>query len=314
MSEILKLKYKVGQIEFEAEGPAEAVEKQRVNFMSAVLPAAVDAMVRTQAIVEAKPFIEAGNDTPLLESKSAITDNNPVTLEKSNLLRTSLSSYIKKYGDINEQDFTLFAAYFYEMKNGTKVFSIEDVKKYYPEARRPLPKNPSMSLYALAQKGYIMDADSPVDDTVKSTGIVLSADVYEDLMNIGTYSDNLFEEIIEKKTHYVLRYLTLDFLLVEKNLSSFVELANEAKWLPHYYNTIYFSLKQEQNDKKVYQMFFNLFDLVCKGRPSENWRNIDLFIENAFQDNVIENFKTRFLKYIRQHIYNANIQLDNREK
>jgi len=153
-----------------------------------------------------------------------------------------------------------------------------------------------------------------LEGTVKSTGIVLSADVYEDLMNIGTYSDNLFEEIIEKKTHYVLRYLTLDFLLVEKNLSSFVELANEAKWLPHYYNTIYFSLKQEQNDKKVYQMFFNLFDLVCKGRPSENWRNIDLFIENAFQDNVIENFKTRFLKYIRQHIHNANIQLDNREK
>jgi len=153
-----------------------------------------------------------------------------------------------------------------------------------------------------------------LEGTVKSTGIVLSADVYEDLMNIGTYSDNLFEEIIEKKTHYVLRYLTLDFLLVEKNLSSFVELANEAKWLPHYYNTIYFSLKQEQNDKKVYQMFFNLFDLVCKGHPSENWRNIDLFIENAFQDNVIETFKTRFLKYIRQHIYNANIQLDNREK
>lgn len=164
MSEILKLKYKVGQIEFEAEGPAEAVEQQRVNFMSAVLPAAVDAMVRTQSIVEAKPCIDAGNDTPLLESKGAITDNNPVPLEKSDLLRTSLSSYIKKYGDINEQDFTLFAAYFYEIKNGTKVFSIDDVKKYYPEARRPLPKNPSMSLYALAQKGYIMDADSPDGD------------------------------------------------------------------------------------------------------------------------------------------------------
>lgn len=164
MSEILKLKYKVGQIEFEAEGPAEAVEQQRVNFMSAVLPAAVDAMVRTQSIVEAKPYIEVGNDTPLLESKGAITDDNPVNLAKSDMLRTSLSSYIKKYGDINEQDFTLFAAYFYEIKNGIKVFSIDDVKKYYPEARRPLPKNPSMSLYALAQKGYIMDADSPVDD------------------------------------------------------------------------------------------------------------------------------------------------------
>ena len=51
MSDVLKLKYKVGEIEFEAEGPAEAVEQQRVNFMNVVLPAAVDAMVRTQAVI-----------------------------------------------------------------------------------------------------------------------------------------------------------------------------------------------------------------------------------------------------------------------
>ncbi len=37
-------------------------------------------------------------------------------------------------------------------------FSIEDVKRYYAEARRSLPKNPSMSLNRLAEKGYIMDA------------------------------------------------------------------------------------------------------------------------------------------------------------
>ena len=40
MCDVLKLKYKVGEIEFEAEGPAEVVEQQRVNFMNAVLPAA----------------------------------------------------------------------------------------------------------------------------------------------------------------------------------------------------------------------------------------------------------------------------------
>ena len=51
MCDVLKLKYKVGEIEFEAEGPAEVVEQQRVNFMNAVLPAAVEAMVRTQTVV-----------------------------------------------------------------------------------------------------------------------------------------------------------------------------------------------------------------------------------------------------------------------
>ena len=52
MCDVLKLKYKVGEIEFEVEGPAEVVEQQRVNFMNAVLPAAVEAMVRTQTVVE----------------------------------------------------------------------------------------------------------------------------------------------------------------------------------------------------------------------------------------------------------------------
>lgn len=72
--------------------------------------------------------------------------------------RVSLSSFLKKYGQLTEQDFTLFAAYFDEKKNRNMCFSIEDVKRYYAEARRSLPKNPSMSLNRLAEKGYIMDA------------------------------------------------------------------------------------------------------------------------------------------------------------
>ena len=45
-------------------------------------------------------------------------------------------------------------AYFDEKKNRNMCFSIEDVKRYYAEARRSLPKNPSMSLNRLAEKGY----------------------------------------------------------------------------------------------------------------------------------------------------------------
>lgn len=145
-----------------------------------------------------------------------------------------------------------------------------------------------------------------LEGTVKSTGIVLSADVYEDLINIGTYSDNLFKETIDKKTHYILRYLTLDFLLVDDNLANFVKLATESEWLPHYYNTIYFSLQREKNTKKVHQIFANILDLVCENHPNENWRAIDVFIKNAFDSNVIDDFKTRFLKYIRQNIFNTS--------
>lgn len=164
MSDVLKLKYKVGEIEFEAEGPAEAVEQQRVNFMNAVLPAAVEAMVRTQTVVEHRPYIESASQPPMIEAgvkneHLATTSSQP----ENDFSRTSLASFLKKYGALNEQDFTLFAAFFDEQKNGNKSFSIDDVKKYYAEARRPVPTNPSMSLNRLAEKGYIMDAPKPED-------------------------------------------------------------------------------------------------------------------------------------------------------
>lgn len=75
MSDVLKLKYKVGQIEFEAEGTAEAVEQQRINFMSAVLPAAIEAMVRTQNVVNNTPYIGETTQAPLLEAKIKSEDS-----------------------------------------------------------------------------------------------------------------------------------------------------------------------------------------------------------------------------------------------
>lgn len=161
MSDVLKLKYKVGEIEFEAEGPAEAVEQQRVNFMNAVLPAAVEAMVRTQTVVERQPYIESAAQPALLEA--GISDE-PMAISHqpgTDYSRTSLSSFLKKYGTLGDQDFTLFAAYFDEKKNGTKAFSSENVKQYYQEGRRQAYSNNSELLRQLAKKGYIMDTAAP---------------------------------------------------------------------------------------------------------------------------------------------------------
>lgn len=161
MSNVLKLKYKVGEIEFEAEGPVEAVEQQRVNFMNAVLPAAVNAMVQTRAVSET--YIETIPQQQLPESGVAelpIPSNNEAHVDYS---RTSLSSFLKKYGALSDQDFALFAAYYDEKKNGTRAFSIENIKQYYQEGRRASYSNNSELLRQLAKKGYIMDAIAPED-------------------------------------------------------------------------------------------------------------------------------------------------------
>jgi hypothetical protein len=159
--DVLKLKYKVGEIEFEAEGTAEVVEQQRVNFMNAVLPAAVEAMVRTQTIVEQPTYIEPTTQPTLLEA--GMLDNSQATPQKTetDFSRTSLASFLKKYGVLGDQDFTLFAAYFDEKKNGTKAFSSENVKQYYQEGRRQAYSNNGMLLKYLVQKGYIMDTAAP---------------------------------------------------------------------------------------------------------------------------------------------------------
>lgn len=177
-------------------------------------------------------------------------------------------------------------------------------------AKGPFEKLEAREISTL-QKGLIV-GQAYVDaylleGTVKTTGVVLSTEVYEDILNIGVYAEDLFRETIEKKEHYILRYLTLDFLLEQDNLNSFVKLASESKWLPHYYNTLYFSLKREKNEKKVNQMFINLLELISKGFPNENWRNVDLFIKNAFDTDVIIQFQIRFLKYIRQKLFDTII-------
>ena len=161
MSDTLKLEYKVGAIEFKAEGPADVVEQQRVNFMNAVLPAAVEAMVRTQAAPVQSNYIEAEPQAPMLEAGEEPNPKPLVLSPDTDLSRTNLTSYLKPYGTLTDQDFTLFAANFDEVKNGTTAFSVENVKKYYLEGRRTAYSNNSALLRQLAKKGYIMDAPVP---------------------------------------------------------------------------------------------------------------------------------------------------------
>lgn len=142
-----------------------------------------------------------------------------------------------------------------------------------------------------------------LEGTVKTTGIVLSQDVYQDILNIGEFDKNLLIETVDSTKHYLLRYLTLDYLLEMERLWKFAQLANFSGWRPHYYNSLYFAFKNETNDKKIHQVFTNLFNAVSKENPSENWREIDIFIRNAFDKNVLPNFQTRFLKFLRKKLF-----------
>lgn len=142
-----------------------------------------------------------------------------------------------------------------------------------------------------------------LEGSVKMPGIVLSELVHEDLCNMKEFSKSVFDIKKNKEYIHILRYLSIDYLLEEIRLEQFIRLATNSKWIPHYYNAIYFAFAREENTKKVQQVFTNIFSLICEGKPGENWRNIDQFIRNAFQPDVEEMFQIRLLKYLREKIY-----------
>ena len=182
-------------------------------------------------------------------------------------------------------------------------------------AKGPFDQLPATEILTL-RKGLIV-GQAYVDaylleGAIKTSGIIISSSVYEDLVNVDGYTENIFEETPPKQDkQYVLRYLTLDFLLDNNNLSAFTKLAIESGWLPHYYNTIYLALKNENTEKRISQLFQSLLEIVSKGAPGENWRDIDLYIRNAFNPDVIGEFQTRFLKYIRQKLFDNPVTTNN---
>lgn len=147
-----------------------------------------------------------------------------------------------------------------------------------------------------------------LESTIKVPGIILSEKVYDDTANISKYCDSIFEE--KKKDNnstYIYRYLSSDFLLSQSNLHKFVSLAKASNWLPHYHNAIYFALKREKNNKKIDQVFDNIFKEVSSGYPNENWNDIDDFIKSVFNEYVSNYYQQRFLRYIRQKLFDSSI-------
>ncbi|MEN6315398.1 MAG: hypothetical protein ABFD25_14275 [Clostridiaceae bacterium] len=147
-------------IEFDAKGDSRFIEREREAFETKLLPLGVDAIARTCSTTLTQKIIESDKPTPslLVDRSEASSDDTFTAMKDTGVERESIATFIKKHGSLTERDFVLFAAYFDEIKNGTKFFTISDVIKYYTAARRPTPSNNSSTLNQLAEKGLIIDA------------------------------------------------------------------------------------------------------------------------------------------------------------
>ncbi len=158
MENQLKLKIKIGQVEFEAEGDANAVTEQRDVFIQNIVPAASAFLDKIQNLETAK-IIEPTTNHKLLQNN---LENSPLSAANTtnDWERTSLTSFLNKFGELSERDFVLFSAFYHEQKqpDNKYVFTVDDVKNYYSEARRNPYSNYSQLLTMLVKAGLILDA------------------------------------------------------------------------------------------------------------------------------------------------------------
>jgi len=139
-----------------------------------------------------------------------------------------------------------------------------------------------------------------MEGSIKTAGIALTDEVYQDI-EAYAYHIDCFRENINGKDVYVMRYFNFDFLNKPENIIRFTNLAIDAGWIPHYYNTLYWSLMNEKPNRAT-SLFNNIISCINNGNPGENWRDLDIFIKGAFNDEVNTHFQTRFLAFLRSYI------------
>lgn len=175
----IRVKFEIGEIKFEAEGSADLVERERSIFNNTLLPAAIDAIVRTRSVAQSAQYIETQDSQQpaiLTTTNTAALPEQVVVNPTTDFSRMSLASFVKSKGADAHYDFIICAVYFNEKRNGISSFSSATLKALYSEAKKPLPNNLSMSLSELVKKGLIMEDVSAKGSTPKMYVLTLEGE------------------------------------------------------------------------------------------------------------------------------------------
>lgn len=161
MDKHLRLKCKIGEIEFEAEGNPEDVERQREVFSSSILPLAVQAMMQTKSL-------GAYIDNPIVKELPLEEKVNTEYSEK--IQKMSINEFLKSKGFVSQIDIAIGLIYYFERIKNIGSFNSEDLKRYFSDAKIPVPSNPSDVINKLIGKTYIMGAEEKGKYKLTMTG------------------------------------------------------------------------------------------------------------------------------------------------
>ena len=106
----IRVKFEIGEIKFEAEGSADLVERERSIFNNTLLPAAIDAIVRTRSVARSAQYIETQDSQQpavLTTTITAALSEQAVENSTTDFSRMSLASFVKSKGADAHYDFIL---------------------------------------------------------------------------------------------------------------------------------------------------------------------------------------------------------------
>ena len=90
-----RVKFKIGEIEFEAEGTEEVIERERGIFLNSILPAAIEAVVKTRVVKNVNDSYLSSVEGAVQEIEYKEEDCTKAE-EENDLSRTSLVTFIKR--------------------------------------------------------------------------------------------------------------------------------------------------------------------------------------------------------------------------
>jgi len=144
-------------------------------------------------------------------------------------------------------------------------------------------------------KAYI-EAYKLESETVKGSKLVFYRDVYEIIENLSGFNSKKCMKMNDGQQLYELIWADMNFL--NENIKTFVHLANQSKWLDHYYFTLETFLAGETRESE-----HNVFSNILQQLESNE---IDTFIENFMRIDGAEQLKQSFLAFLRNELTNLN--------
>lgn len=131
---------------------------------------------------------------------------------------------------------------------------------------------------------------------VKAIGVTISENVKEDIFKHNKSHDKSIDiDLIllsnisslkqKNKEYYWFKYIDIDFLFNDDNLKKFIRMAVDSNYLPHYFNTLNFAVRNERNKQEIQK----LFDEIVKTLNELGGNNEDLvskFNKSVFVDKV----------------------------